>query len=129
MSVIEVENLVKQYKGAKSPSVDSISFSVEQGEFFAFLGPNGAGKTTTISILTTTLSKTSGTAKVAGLDTSRDARKVREHIGIISQNPSLDVNLTAEENIRFHAALYGLHGYRPVIARRLSRCRKPIKSR
>jgi ABC-2 type transport system ATP-binding protein len=113
MSVIEVKNLVKQYRGAKSPSVDNISFSVEQGEFFAFLGPNGAGKTTTISILTTTLSKTSGTAKIAGLDANKDARKVREHIGIISQNPSLDVNLTAEENIRFHAALYGLYGYRP----------------
>ncbi|MDR0999244.1 MAG: ATP-binding cassette domain-containing protein [Clostridiales bacterium] len=113
MSVIEVKNLVKQYRGAKSPSVDNISFSVEQGEFFAFLGPNGAGKTTTISILTTTLSKTSGAAKIAGLDTNKDARKVREHIGIISQNPSLDVNLTAEENIRFHAALYGLYGYRP----------------
>jgi ABC-2 type transport system ATP-binding protein len=113
MAVIEVRNLVKKYKGAKSPSVDGISFSVEQGEFFAFLGPNGAGKTTTISILTTTLSKTSGEVIIAGLDSGRDAHKVREHIGIISQNPSLDVNLTAEENIRFHAALYGLYGYRP----------------
>ena len=60
MSMIEVNNLVKQYKGAKAPSVNGVSFSVEKGEFFAFLGPNGAGKTTTISILTTTLSKTSG---------------------------------------------------------------------
>ncbi|MDR0906388.1 MAG: ATP-binding cassette domain-containing protein [Oscillospiraceae bacterium] len=113
MKVIEVNNLVKQYNGAKSPSVDGVSFSVEQGEFFAFLGPNGAGKTTTISILTTTLSKTSGEVTIAGLDVAKDARRVREHIGIISQKPSLDKSLTAEENIRFHAALYGLYGYRP----------------
>jgi ABC-2 type transport system ATP-binding protein len=113
MKVIEVANLVKQYNGAKSPSVNGVSFSVGQGEFFAFLGPNGAGKTTTISILTTTLSKTSGEVTIAGLDVGKNARKVREHIGIISQKPSLDKSLTAEENIRFHAALYGLYGYRP----------------
>lgn len=113
MPVIEVKDLVKQYKGAKAPSVNHINFSVDQGEFFAFLGPNGAGKTTTISILTTTLSKTSGEVTIAGLDVDKDSHKVREHIGIISQKPSLDVALTAEENIRFHAALYGLYGYRP----------------
>lgn len=111
--VIEVNNLVKQYKGAKVPSVDGVSFSVAEGEFFAFLGPNGAGKTTTISILTTTLSKTSGEVRIAGLDVEKDALKVREHIGIISQKPSLDTSLTAEENIQFHAALYGMYGYRP----------------
>ncbi|MDR1539286.1 MAG: ATP-binding cassette domain-containing protein [Clostridiales bacterium] len=116
MKVIEVNELVKQYKGAKSPSVDGVSFSVGKGEFFAFLGPNGAGKTTTISILTTTLSKTSGEVRIAGLDVEKNARKVREHIGIISQKPSLDTALTAEENIRFHAALYGLYGYRPTFA-------------
>ena len=113
MSVIEVNNLVKQYKRAKTPSVDDISFSVNEGEFFAFLGPNGAGKTTTISILTTTLSKTSGEVKIAGYDVGKEARKVREKIGIIFQKPSLDPNLTAEENIRFHACLYGMCGYRP----------------
>ncbi|MDR0571052.1 MAG: ATP-binding cassette domain-containing protein [Clostridiales Family XIII bacterium] len=113
MKVIEVNNLVKQYNGAKSPSVDGVSFSVDNGEFFAFLGPNGAGKTTTISILTTTLSTTSGEARIAGFDVDKDARRVRERIGIISQKPSLDKSLTAEENIRFHAALYGLYGYRP----------------
>jgi len=112
MSVIEVNNLVKQYKGAKAPSVDGISFVVEKGEFFAFLGPNGAGKTTTISILTTTLSKTSGEMKIAGFDIDREARKVREKVGIIFQQPSLDPQLTAEQNIRFHA-WYGMCGYRP----------------
>lgn len=111
--VIEVNNLVKQYKGAKAPSVDGISFGVEQGEFFAFLGPNGAGKTTTISILTTTLSKTSGEVKIAGFDVEKESQQVREKVGIIFQQPSLDPNLTAEENIRFHACLYGMCGYRP----------------
>ncbi|MDR0433553.1 MAG: ABC transporter ATP-binding protein [Gracilibacteraceae bacterium] len=113
MSMIEVKNLVKQYRGAKAPSVAGVSFSVEKGEFFAFLGPNGAGKTTTISILTTTLAKTSGEVRIAGFDAEKEARRVREHIGIIFQNPSLDPQLTAEQNIRFHACLYGMCGYRP----------------
>lgn len=113
MGMIEVNNLVKQYKGAKVPSVDRISFEVKEGEFFAFLGPNGAGKTTTISILTTTLSKTSGEVKIAGFDVEKEARLVREKVGIIFQKPSLDPQLTAEENIRFHACLYGMCGYRP----------------
>ena len=113
MNAIEVNNLVKQYKGAKSNSVDGISFTVKEGEFFAFLGPNGAGKTTTISILTTTLSKTSGEVRIAGYDIDKEARQVREKIGIIFQSPSLDPQLTAEQNIRFHACLYGMCGYRP----------------
>ena len=113
MSMIEVTNLVKQYKGAKVASVDKISFSVKKGEFFAFLGPNGAGKTTTISILTTTLSKTSGEVKIGGFDVEKEARQVREKVGIIFQQPSLDPELTAEQNIRFHACLYGMCGYSP----------------
>lgn len=113
MGVIEVKNLVKQYKSAKTPSVDGVSFTVNKGEFFAFLGPNGAGKTTTISILTTTLSKTSGGVNIAGFDVEKEARQVREKIGIIFQKPSLDAQLTAEQNIRFHAALYGMCTYQP----------------
>ena len=112
-NVIEVNDLVKQYKGVKSPSVKGVSFSVGQGEFFAFLGPNGAGKTTTISILTTTLSKTSGEVRIAGLDIEKEAHQVREKVGIIFQQPSLDPQLTAEQNIRFHACLYGMCSYRP----------------
>ena len=112
-ALIDVRNLIKCYSGSQKPAVDNISFSVGQGEFFAFLGPNGAGKTTVISILTTTLSKTSGEVCIAGFDLDKEARKVREHIGIIFQKPSLDPNLTAEENIRFHACLYGMCGYRP----------------
>jgi len=113
MNMIEVSNLVKHYKKSDKNAVDDISFNVEEGEFFAFLGPNGAGKTTTISILTTTLTKTSGKVKIAGYDIDKEARLVREKVGIIFQEPSLDPNLTAEENIRFHACLYGMCGYRP----------------
>ena len=112
-AILEVNHVVKRYKRATFNSVDDISFTVEEGEFFALLGPNGAGKTTTISILTTTLAPTSGEIKIAGYDVMRDARDVRDRVGIIFQNPSLDTQLTAEENIRFHASLYGVYGYRP----------------
>lgn len=111
--IIQVENLVKKYKKADKNAVDGISFSVEPGEFFAFLGPNGAGKTTTISILTTTLSKTSGEAKILGLDLENNSSEIRRQIGIIFQKPSIDLNLTAEENIRFHSVLYGLYSFAP----------------
>ena len=113
MSVIEVKNLIKKYNKAEVNAVDDISFSVDEGEFFAFLGPNGAGKTTTISILTTTLSKTSGTVTIAGHDLDKGASEVRNDIGVIFQKPSLDENLTAEENIRFHAMMYNLYAFKP----------------
>lgn len=112
-SIIEVTNLVKRYRKAEHNAVDDISFTVKEGSFFAFLGPNGAGKTTTISILTTTLSKTSGTVKIAGHDLDHEPEKVRRSIGVIFQQPSLDLNLTAEENIRLHAVIYGLYPFRP----------------
>ncbi|WP_423055518.1 ATP-binding cassette domain-containing protein [Acetobacterium carbinolicum] len=113
MSMIQVENLIKQYDKAKTPAVKGVSFAVDEGEFFAFLGPNGAGKTTTISILTTTLSKTSGIVMIAGYDIEKEAKQVRDNVGIIFQKPSLDLQLSAEENIRFHACLYGMYSYRP----------------
>lgn len=112
-NIIEVKDLVKKYKKANTNAVDGISFEVKEGELFAFLGPNGAGKTTTISMLTTTLSKTSGSITIAGFDTEKESSKVRQNVGIIFQNPSLDLNLTAEENIRFHSVLYGLYTFRP----------------
>ena len=111
---IEVRDLVKRYRKGKVNAVDGVSFDVEQGQFFALLGPNGAGKTTTISILTTTLGLTSGSVKIAGHDVVREASHVRREVGIIFQNPSLDMNLTGEENVRFHAVLYGLYPYRPM---------------
>ncbi len=104
---------MKRYRKATRNAIDGISFSVEPGEFYALLGPNGAGKTTTISVLTTTLSPTSGRATIDGHDIVSEASAVRREVGIIFQRPSLDMNLTAEENIRFHALLYGLHPYRP----------------
>ncbi len=111
--IIQIEHLVKQYHKAQEPSVNDISFSVEQGEFFAFLGPNGAGKTTTISILTTTLAKTSGHVTIAGYDLDRHMQNIREKIGVIFQKPSLDLGLTAEENIRLHVCIQGLYAYKP----------------
>ena len=111
--IIRVEHLTKRYKKSATPAVDDISFDVGAGELFAFLGPNGAGKTTTISILTTTLAKTSGTVVINGHDLDRDAKAVRASIGIIFQNPTVDLHLSAEENIRLHVALYGIYGYRP----------------
>ncbi len=111
--IIQIEHLVKQYQKTPQPAVDDISFSVEPGEFFAFLGPNGAGKTTTISILTTTLAKTSGSVTIAGYDLDRQMQQIRERIGIIFQKPSLDLNLTAEENIRLHVCILGIYAYRP----------------
>jgi len=112
-TMISAQNLTKRYKNADVPAVDNISFSVREGEFFAFLGQNGAGKTTAISILTTTLAKTSGMVTVAGFDIDSEAREVRNRIGIIFQKPSLDLDLSAEENIRLHACIYGMYGYRP----------------
>ncbi|GHO80618.1 ABC transporter ATP-binding protein [Ktedonobacter sp. SOSP1-85] len=112
--IISVENLVKRYKKATKNAVDQISFSVAPGTLFALLGPNGSGKTTTISTLTTTLAPTSGTIRIAGYDLATQAHLIRSQIGIIFQKPSLDLNLTAEENIRLHATLYGLYPYRPL---------------
>jgi ABC-2 type transport system ATP-binding protein len=111
---IEVRDLVKRYRKGNVNAVDGVNFDVEQGQFFALLGPNGAGKTTTISILTTTLGLTSGSVRIAGHDVVREASQVRREVGIIFQNPSLDMNLTGEENVRFHAVLYGLYPYRPM---------------
>jgi ABC-2 type transport system ATP-binding protein len=125
--IIEVKDLVKKYKKAAKNAVDNISFHVEEGEFFAFLGPNGAGKTTTISILTTTLAKTSGTVNIAGFDIDKNQADVRQNVGIIFQNPSLDRNLSAEENIRLHAILYGLYPYRPSFALMPEKYKKQIK--
>lgn len=124
--IIEVKNLVKRYKKSKVNAVDDVSFYVEEGAFFSLLGPNGAGKTTAISILTTLLSKTSGEATIAGHDIEKEPEKVRGEIGVIFQNPSLDINLTAEENIRFHANLYNLYTYKPSFSLMVSKYQKSV---
>jgi ABC-2 type transport system ATP-binding protein len=85
-----------------------VSFEVEAGELFGFLGPNGAGKTTTISMLCTLLRPTDGSAKVAGFDVVSEPAAVRRSIGLVFQDPTLDDLLTAEQNLEFHGALYGL---------------------
>src|SRR5713226_1960927 len=102
--MIRVENLVKRF--GELTAVGNISFAVERGEIFAFLGPNGAGKSTTIKMLTTLLTPTSGRMEVAGHDPWRDPAAVRRTFGIIFQDPSLDSELTAYENMDLHGVLY-----------------------
>jgi len=106
--VIEVRDLVKKY-GATT-AVDAISFRVERGELFGLLGPNGAGKTTTISVLSTLLPATSGTARIAGHDVGREPGAVRRLIGVVPQEIALYEDLSARENLRFWGRLYGLTG-------------------
>jgi len=103
MTAVEVSHLVKRYRTAARNAVDDISFDVPDGQLFCLLGPNGAGKTTTVSILTTTLAPTSGRVRIAGRDLATEQARVRRQIGVVFQQPSLDLNLTAEENIRLHA--------------------------
>ncbi len=102
--MIEVKNLTKKFKDFKA--VDDISFSVPHGEIFAFLGPNGAGKTTTIKMLTTLLRPTSGNVIINGHDALKDQDAVRKSFGIVFQDPSLDDDLTAYENMELHGVLY-----------------------
>ena len=110
MKVIEVTDLTKRFNsnGISFAAVDQITFTVEEGEIFALLGPNGAGKTTLIKILTTLLKPTSGMAKVAGFDVTKEKEKVRASIGIVFQEPALDRRLTGRENLDFHARMYGI---------------------
>jgi len=105
-AVITVSGLTKQY--GEIEAVRGIDFEVTRGETFGFLGPNGAGKTTTIKILCTLASATSGPARVAGHDTSAERDSVRRNIGLVFQDTTLDTYLTAEQNLRFHAELYGV---------------------
>ena len=94
--------------------MDRISFEVPEASLFCLLGPNGAGKTTTVAVLATTLQPTSGTLLVAGHDLRTEQGAVRASLGVVAQEPSLDLNLTAEENVRLHAVLYGLCPWRPL---------------
>jgi ABC-2 type transport system ATP-binding protein len=104
--MIRVEHLVKTYGEIKA--VQDISFDVAQGEIFAFLGPNGAGKTTTIKMMTTLLKPTSGRVEIDGLDPATHQNEVRKRFGIVFQDPSVDDELTAWENMDLHGALYGV---------------------
>jgi ABC-2 type transport system ATP-binding protein len=103
LEAIEVDSLTKEFGDFKA--VDGISFKVEEGEIFGFLGPNGAGKSTTMMILTTLLKPTSGRALVGGYDVMSDAKKVREKIGYVQQEISVDEFLTGRENLYLHARI------------------------
>jgi ABC-2 type transport system ATP-binding protein len=109
VTAIQTHDLVKVYAG-KVRALDGITFDVKEGEVFALLGPNGAGKTTTVRILTTLSKPTSGTARVAGFDVSRDAGKVRQRIGVVAQKASLDPTSTGRENLVLQGRFFGLGG-------------------
>jgi ABC-2 type transport system ATP-binding protein len=102
--MIQVRNLVKTF--GTFTAVNDISFDVAQGEIFAFLGPNGAGKTTTIKMLTTMLKPTSGAIELDGLNPQAQQNEARKRFGIVFQDPSLDGDLTAAENMEIHGVLY-----------------------
>ncbi|SDN53934.1 ABC-2 type transport system ATP-binding protein [Klenkia soli] len=118
---VQVRGLVKTYPGTKKrPDVEAvrgIDLDVPAGELFGFLGPNGAGKSTTIKILCTLVRPTGGSARVAGFDVVEQRDDVRRHIGLVFQETTLDGHLTAEQNLRFHAEIYGMD--RAVVGTRL----------
>ncbi len=105
-TVISAKDVVKRFGEVKA--VDGISFEVKKGEIFAFLGPNGAGKSTTIKMLTTMLRPTSGELRLAGHDVTKERDAARKAFGIVFQDPSLDEELSAYENMDLHATLYGI---------------------
>lgn len=107
--IIAVDDLVVVYSDG-TRAVDGVSFRVREGEFFGFLGPNGAGKSTTIKALTTLLKKTSGKVTVAGFDLDESPAEVRKSIGVLSQETSVDVDLTGKENLRLQGRLQQLRG-------------------
>ena len=105
-TVISAQNVVKTFGDIKA--VDDISFDVKAGEIFAFLGPNGAGKSTTISMLTTMLRPTGGKLMLNNHDVTKEQDKARKSFGIVFQDPALEEELTAYENMKVHAVLYGI---------------------
>jgi ABC-2 type transport system ATP-binding protein len=114
-AAVSARGLVKRYEEIEA--VRGVDLDVARGETFGFLGPNGAGKSTTIKMLCTLVQPTAGTALVAGRDITSDRLGVRKAIGLVLQDTTLDLYLTAEENLRFHAELYGVP--RPVFRERL----------
>jgi ABC-2 type transport system ATP-binding protein len=107
-NAVEARGLTKRFEDFTA--VDSVSFEVREGEVFAFLGPNGAGKSTTINMLCTLAHPSAGGAEVAGFDVAERPKAVRRHIGLVFQETTLDDQLTAQENLRFHAVLYRVPG-------------------
>jgi ABC-2 type transport system ATP-binding protein len=108
-AVISAREVVKRF--GKLTAVDNIDFDVQAGEIFAFLGPNGAGKSTTISMLTTMLRPTSGKLMLNNHDVTKEQDRARKSFGIVFQDPALEEELTAYENMKVHAVLYGVPKY------------------
>lgn len=121
--IIEVKSLTKKFDNLIA--VDNASFKVKKGEIFAFLGPNGAGKSTTIKILTTLLLPTSGSIRLDGNDPLKNQNAVRRSFGIVFQDPSLDDELTAYENMKFHGILYKVPG--PILKARIEELLKFVE--
>jgi ABC-2 type transport system ATP-binding protein len=113
-AVVEVDELVHRY--GRRTALAGVTFAVGEGELFGLLGPNGGGKTTLLHVLATLLRPTGGAARVAGFDVAREPTSVRRRIGVVFQSPSLDLHLTARENLRHQGHLHGLRG-RPLRAR------------
>jgi len=107
-NIIEVRHLTKKFK--KLVAVDDVSFAVRQGEIFGFLGPNGAGKTTTINVLCTLMRPTRGKVILNGYDVAKQPNQVRRSVGMVFQDPSLDIKLTALQNLKFHTGVYNVPG-------------------
>ena len=105
-AMIETNNLTRTFSNLTA--VDNLTLNIEKGEVFGFLGPNGAGKTTTIRMLACLITPTKGTATVAGYDIHKEPLKVRQSVGILTENPSLYERLTAYENMDFFAQAYGI---------------------
>lgn len=117
--MIEIRDLTRSF--GPHIALDGVTLSVEAGEFVTLVGPNGAGKTTLLRILATLLRPTSGTVRIAGLDSARDGAEVRRRIGFLSHRLLLYEDLTAEQNLRFYARLYGLTDAAPRIDELLER--------
>ena len=105
---IEVSNLKKRYSKGKAFVIDGISFTVKYGTVFGFLGPNGAGKTTTLKILTSLLNPSSGNVTIFGNDLLKKQSEIKQKIGVVSQNPSFEANLTVERSLDLYGLLWGL---------------------
>ncbi len=121
--MIEAKHLVKKFGDVTA--VNDVNFAVKKGEIFAFLGPNGAGKSTTIKMLTTLLKPTSGKLQLNGYDVAKDKDNVRKSFGIIFQDPSVDDELTAYENMQLHGDMYGIE--RTVLKKRIEELMKLVE--
>src|SRR5436853_1710933 len=106
--MISIDHLTHRY--GQRIALDDLSLHIGEGELFGFLGPNGSGKTTLFRILSTLIVPTEGSVSILGFDVLSQRADVRRQIGVVFQSPSLDIKLTAEENLMHHGHLYGLRG-------------------